>query len=209
MGIFSYLTEAIFPFSCCSCGKIGSLLCDDCYNLIEFSTSNVEPTTNLNSISVAVKYTPPIQKLIHQLKFGGIKDTGKVCARLIYQTVNIPNADIITSVPIHRVRQKSRGYNQAEIIARELGNLTGITYVPLLERFRATKAQATTVSKEERQKNLAGAIKILPDLQNYHRLSILIVDDVFTTGSTLAVCAEELTKLNPTAIHGLTVASRN
>lgn len=213
MGIFQSLAngliEGIFPFSCCSCGAVGSLLCDDCYNLIEFSVINIEPPSPFRTLTTAVKYTPSVQKLIHQLKFAGIKEAGLLCARLIYTAAVIPSADLITSAPLHPKRQKARGYNQAEIIGRELGKLTKIPYQPLLERRRATKAQALTSSKEERQENLAGAIKLLPDLQDYHNLSILIVDDVFTTGSTLVACASELSKLNPTAVHGIAIAARN
>lgn len=170
---------------------------------------DIEPPMPFRTLITAVKYTPPIQKLIHQLKFAGIQEAGLLCARLIYTATIIPSADLITSVPLHPKRQKARGYNQAEIIGRELEKLTKIPYQPLLERRRATKAQALTTSKAERQTNLAGTIELLPDLQNYHNLSILIIDDVFTTGSTLAVCATELSKLNPTAIHGVTIAARN
>lgn len=205
---FSLLISKAFPLSCCSCGKLGSLLCDDCYNLTEFAVSAYSAPPPLESITVAVKYSPSIQKLIHKLKFVGIREAGLVCARLIYYTTALPEFDIITSVPLHYQRQKQRGYNQSEVIALELSKLTHKPYQPLLERQRATKAQALTISRSERQQNLKSAIKVVSTSLKYQGLSILVVDDVWTTGSTLATCAEELQKLNPKAIHGVVVASR-
>jgi ComF family protein len=207
--ILSILIESLFPHACCSCGSIGPLICDQCYNLLEFVTTNPEVPQPLASITSAVVYTPPIQKLIHQLKFAGIKDAGLVCARIIYFTTNLPNVDVITSVPLHESRKKVRGYNQAEVIARELAVLTNVPYQDLIERCRATQAQAQTKSRDERQKNLAGAFGLLPNAHHFKNSSILIVDDVFTTGATFQNCAQVLQQIEPIKIHGVTLTTRS
>jgi ComF family protein len=177
--------------------------------LIEFTTFNPEAPQPLTSITSAVGYTPPIQKLIHQLKFAGIEEAGLVCARIIYFTTNFPHVDVITSVPLHESRRRVRGYNQAEVVARELAVLTNVPYRDLLKRCRATQAQAQTKSKQERQENLLNAFELLPNARHFKNTSIILVDDVFTTGATLQNCAQVLMAIKPKAIHGITVTSRS
>ncbi len=101
-----------------------------------------------------------------------------------------PVPDILVPVPLHPLRQFVRVFNQAEVLARDLGNAIGIDVAPrLLRRTRRTRPQPGLSSKE-RRKNLAGAFVARPTRIEH----VGIVDDVMTTGSTINECAGALRK---------------
>lgn len=121
-------------------------------------------------------------------------------------TTSLPTCDLITSVPLHRSRQRQRGYNQAAEIAKSLAKLLSIPYQELLIRTKATQAQTSTRSKTERAQNLSGAFSLAHPASNLKNCKVLIVDDVYTTGATLAACAGALATAQPQEIHAATLA---
>jgi ComF family protein len=118
--------------------------------------------------------------------------------------------DCITFVPVSPERAAERGFNQAEQMAVILGQQVGLPVVSLLSRQRHTGKQSK-MSRDERMENMRGAFAMIPGrsakLQNAvkrQRLRILIVDDVYTTGSTLTQCAEAICESLPQArVYGL------
>jgi len=101
--------------------------------------------------------------------------------------------EFIIPVPLHSKRRRKRGYNQAEILAEELGRVYGIPVFPdAVRRIKATKPQKTLDDKK-RRKNLEGAFVPAPNLRKSR--SVLVVDDIYTTGSTIDAVAKVL-KLN-------------
>lgn len=186
----------------------GSLICDQCYCLLEFIDVNPDPPANLTTITCAVSYTPEIRNLIMSMKFGGIREAGVVAARIIHYSSCLPEASVVTCVPLHKSREKNRGYNQAKVIAKELAKLLRIEFVELLIRQKATKAQATTNSKTERIANLESAFCLSDSAQKYSQKKIILVDDVYTTGATLSSCADTLLQIKPKEIHGITLSTR-
>ena len=121
---------------------------------------------------------------------------------------DIKIADIVIPMPLHASRQRERGYNQAEALARAFANLQGLRLrSDLLERTRATEAQ-TRLSREERRRNVAGAFALTSPaaaatISGKH---ILLVDDVTTTGSTLDAAAEPLRAAGAASVWGLAFA---
>jgi len=115
--------------------------------------------------------------------------------------------DIIIPVPISSKRQKDRGFNQSELIAEEMASITsGKLEVnnKIIEKIKDSVPQAS-LSGAERLKNLDGAFKLI-DRKSLRGKNILIVDDVFTTGSTVNEVAKEIRKLHPASINVLTFA---
>ncbi len=114
------------------------------------------------------------------------------------------NADALVPVPIHKSRRRTRGYNQAEVLARELGNLLGIPVrTDLIQRTRKT-APMKDLSASERQINLKKAFKIR---RNDVKLStIIIIDDIYTTGSTIDNMSYELRRAGIKRIYFATLA---
>jgi ComF family protein len=113
---------------------------------------------------------------------------------------------IVTNVPVHADRAKQRGYDQAELIARVAARDLGLPFVPLLQRSRATIAQFD-LDRRDRARNVRGAFALRPgDDGHLPGAWVLLVDDVVTTGATLAACAEALQEAGALGVSAVTVA---
>lgn len=118
----------------------------------------------------------------------------------------IPNDyDLLVPVPLHKKRMRERGYNQSALLADALANQTGISCQNSLLRIRDTPHQ-TGLSRSQRLKNLAGAFMLNKNCSVAGR-NILLIDDVFTTGTTLRECAQVLHQHGAEKIMGITLAS--
>jgi len=114
-------------------------------------------------------------------------------------------ADIVVPVPLHPVRERERGHNQAALLAKPLARALGLPYRPvLLQRIRE-RPRKTVLSIEERWEAVRGAFTTRPGSQ-VDKLRVLLVDDVLTTGATLDACARALLAGGAQSVVGLTVA---
>ncbi len=114
-------------------------------------------------------------------------------------------ADVITFVPMTEKARRKRGYNQTELLAKELSLKTDVPYAELLKKTKETKAQVG-LTKSERQDNLKGSFKVV-DKKAVEGKSVLLIDDVTTTGATSEVIAGYLKKAGAKKVTLLTVAS--
>ena len=111
----------------------------------------------------------------------------------------------MTSVPLHRARRRERGYNQADLLARQLAGEWGIPHLPdLLCRQRSTRVQAR-LEEDDRRANLAGAFRVEHPTWVSGR-SWILLDDVITTASTLAECMDTLRRSGARAVRPIAVA---
>ncbi len=117
-----------------------------------------------------------------------------------------PPTDALVPVPLHRRRERERGFNQADALCRRLGRETGLPVWQALRRVRSTPKQAR-LSREERLNNLRGAFQPVPR-QPVTDAHLLLVDDVFTTGSTVHECARVLREAGAASVRVLTVTRR-
>jgi competence protein ComFC len=126
-------------------------------------------------------------------------------AELVERDPGAWEADALVPVPLHRERQRERGYNQAELIARPLARRLGLKLERyLLARTRPRPPQLV-LSRTEHWKSVRGAYATRQGLK-VDNLRILLVDDVLTTGATLDACARALKKVGAASVLGLTVA---
>lgn len=173
-------------------------------------TVTLEHREHLDSATAAVHYTPPITNVLHALKYDSVYGTGTWCAELIEKTCNLPAVEALTAVPLHRRRAAQRGYNQAELIARRLAYLLRIPYLELLERPVLGRSQASTTNRTQRSAAARRyrATELFKTLSatNKTPASLLLVDDVITTGSTLDACARVLKLHGVKTVHGVGVA---
>ena len=149
------------------------------------------------------------EKVIYQLKFSGNTAMARAIAELAYPLLNNPEfmeCDMIVPVPLYWKRFLQRGYNQSEVLAKMLARYMNIPVKTPVKRIRHTIRQAT-LSREERLKNLKGAFAV-PKPEKVKDKTILLIDDVLTTGSTLHACAEALRKAGVKDIKVFTVARR-
>ena len=206
------------PERCPLCGKgipadgIGGMFCRECLLTMRFVHGTPCPVCggDINGIFSkcpdcmaaparpwergysVFRYEGGAAEAVRKFKYGGNVSLARPLGRLLAGVVEKPERyDAIVPVPLHWFRFLQRGYNQSVLLGEELSRRTGIPLVRGLVRIRNTKHQAF-LEKEERMKNLRGAFRTRkPETLKGRR--ILLIDDVMTTGSTLAECAELLT----------------
>lgn len=157
------------------------------------------------SLSVA-EYNQTTAAAIMALKYSGRRYLAKDFARLLAQKYAESDFDVafVCAVPSSAKRLKERGYNHAEEIAKEFCQITGLEFANLIAKTKDTEHQ-TELSQEQRLTNLDGSFEATCG-EEVKGKNILIIDDVFTTGSTLSCCAKALKKKKPAKIYCLTVA---
>lgn len=144
-----------------------------------------------NKAAAFCKYEGTARKLAINLKFGDGQHLAPHLARMMLNPGAdfLAKADFITPVPLHYRRRMSRKYNQASLLARNIAKQSNKSYMPfLLKRTRYTKQQ-TKLQFRDRHSNVEGAFIATKDL---HGKTVLLIDDVMTTGATLSSCAKAL-----------------
>lgn len=148
-----------------------------------------------------------IREAIHQLKYQNLRVLALSLARLLsdyYITDPVPG-EILVPVPLHQKRMKERGYNQASLLAKELGSLTRVPLVEdCLVRKQYTPSQTKTRMVEERWSNVAHAFTCRDG--RLQGKQVLLIDDVCTSGATLNACAAALKEAGATSVWGLVLA---
>ena len=224
--------EYIFLPSCGVCEKLGDgYLCKKCEKdlkkyticvkdlLIDLKTCNEISSSqkkqslekDINKIEKfhVLKYQELIRKLIIQYKFNDKPYLYKTFCEIIVKNKKafefIKNYDIIIPVPIHKKRMRERGYNQSELIAREIAKNAQIKcYKDVLIKTKNNKPQST-ISGKSRKENTKNVYKLI----NHKKISnknILLFDDIYTTGATVKECIKELKKANIKKIGIITLA---
>ena len=155
----------------------------------------------------AFAYAGPLRRALAQLKYEGAARVALPIARCsrpsFDQLLVVTGAAVLTSVPIHVDRQRARGYNQATLIARELGAGTNMAVRDLLVRARSTTRQHR-LDRAGRLRNLRGAMAVaagvtVPPV-------VIVVDDIITTSATLDACAATLRENGARTVYGFAIA---
>ena len=208
MNVLNSLADIIFPPRCLSCNKRNAsseVICNECadelVNLQEhICTFCQRETSNMNicedckreypfdEVICAYMFNPPIQRLIHNFKYNEFKRIGAYLgsklADILSRCTFIADTDYIIPVPLHRTKQRYRGFNQSDIIAEALSDRLNIPWFKdVIQRKKFTQTQ-TQLKKSEREKNVAQAFKIKKNA-DFQNKSVVLVDDVLTTGSTM------------------------
>lgn len=198
------------PLACMGCKKDSprGMTCPDCIAEI--------PLTGL--VSVASYSSPYIRRAIRWLKFKGVQDVAAPLAHLaaarlavIAPLHQLVSQAILVPIPLHPSRARQRGFNQSQLLASHISSLTGIPMQDTLERARATHTQAK-LPHELRSRNTTGAFNISPlhkgELEGVvsTKRYLILVDDVATSGATLAAAAKTLRPHFSGDIWAVTVA---
>ena len=148
-----------------------------------------------------------VRDMVHGLKYRNLRAGAPEMGRLLgkkYLESNPPAADVLIPVPLHARRERERGFNQSELLAREVSKATGLPVESrVLRRTRDTPPQVSFGSREERRRNIEGAFESTSKADGKR---ILLIDDVVTTGSTLSACAGALKTAGSHSVCGLALA---
>ena len=154
-------------------------------------------------------YTPAMARAILLLKYGELTPLGGWFARLLSQVIeqegDALEADEVVPVPLHAVRLRERGYNQADLIARPLARMLGLPLRSFLLVRTRPRPDKLRLTRRERWETVRGAYAARHGTK-VDNLRVLLVDDVFTTGATLDACSRALRKAGAAQVLGLTVA---
>jgi ComF family protein len=225
------LLDLIFPPRCAVCGHAGEVVCAACRAkmlppamprcehcgltlpaaapLCPACADGVGPM-RLACLRAATEYAGPAREAILALKYRQQRAVAAPLAHLLAQAVAREGigADLIAPVPLHSSRRRERGFDQAELLARDLARELRVPLrADLLRRIRATRIQRS-LSAAERGANVAGAFALAGGnaAEVLRGKRVLLVDDVATTGATLDAAAAALHSGDPASIIGLVVA---
>ncbi len=188
--VVSELLDVLAPPGCAACdAPCMAAFCDDC-GAVSLAPSAVE----LDGVPllVAGDYAPPLSTAIARFKYSGRPELSRCLGALLtpaLERLQLPRDTVLVPVPLHPRRLAARGYNQAALLANELARGSRLACHPrLLRRARETERQVGK-SRAERLTNASGAFELR---RRPGASTIVLVDDVVTTGSTVRACAQAL-----------------
>lgn len=215
------LVNLVFPPKCIFCHNVlpnssDINICRGCFDKIPFIKMNAESystvfkTPYCDKVICPCRYEGIIKKALTDFKFKDRPSLYRALAFIIGEKltefVEPGDIDIISAVPLSRKRFRLRGYNQAELlasfIARELNSVNASS---VIIRTKNTKKQAS-LNKEERKLNVCNAFTVI-DSSYVVNKKVLIVDDIFTTGSTISECAMAFKDAGAAEVYAAVVAS--
>ena len=207
------LLKLIYPDVCAFCNKIQKeSLCKKCEEKIKKYKKDIVIRSKNNYFEELIsifKYEGLIREKIIQYKFQDKSYIYNTFAKIILKNEKVcglfKKYDIIIPVPIHRKRKLQRGYNQTQLIAKEIAKNIDIKLCDdVLVKSKNTIAQSK-LNKNKRKQNIKNAFKVL-NLEKIQGKNILLFDDIFTTGSTVNECSKILKKAGAKTVGVLTIA---
>jgi ComF family protein len=216
------LLDVLLPPSCAGCGRYGESICAVCRSILRPLSNGsdlflaADPGVVVGEALVlaaaAFAHRDEAQRILRRLKYGGGRRLAAPLARealpafrrLLAITGPVP----LVPVPLHRTRQRDRGFNQADLLARELGRLVRAPVWPAISRHRATERQHG-LDRATRLRNLRDAMAFEPPASPspaLHPTTVILVDDILTTGATFEACAVILRAAGVPEVYGFAIA---
>jgi ComF family protein len=230
LNIINGFLSILFPTQCAGCKRYIKdfkyvYVCPACYEGLRLLPQRICPAcakpiqsehadgcreckergNEFSYVLAAGVYEGALKEMIHYMKFNNKKSAAKVAAGLIMERVDhkiFTGADMIVPAPLSRGSAAERGYNQTYEVAKVLSAQTGIPLAQSVRKIRETLPQ-NKLDRKERLKNLKGAFEVKDDVSGK---TVVVVDDVFTTGATINEIARTLKKASAKEVRGLVIA---
>ncbi len=215
-----FILDLFFPIHCLGCHREGEFICFSCLKQVPLNREQLtkfRQKSPLTGLITASDYDYPLVKqAIHRYKYDFIKELAKPLGKLMIKKLitwpkTVKKDTFLIPVPLHKKRLRWRGFNQAELLAKVVSQELRIPLINnFLVRTRYGLPQVQIKSPPERKANIKKAFEIgtVPAWQglSLFNKTIILVDDISTTGATLKECAKTLKSLKPKEIWGLVVA---
>jgi ComF family protein len=214
------LLDLVFPRRCVACGRGEELVCDDCRALLRRLDGTLcarcgSPTAwpvarcrecagrrlSFASARAAIAYEGPARPLVAGWKDRGLRLLAREFAGLVAEVVPRPPVEALTFIPGDPERSLKRAQNPAEALAHQLGRRWALPVERFLSRREPTKPQRG-LSREQRRKNVRGSFAVVAQPP----VEVALVDDVYTTGATVATAATELRRAGARSVHVIAFA---
>ena len=226
MRVREWLLTALFPHRCCLCDKVipmGYHLCRECVAKAPYILPPLCLRCGRNEDAcICMGHRRAFERCVSPFYYDGVARVGidrlknqgyvpqvdgfaKEMAEVVRREYGGVGFHYVTAVPLHHTDERGRGFNQSRLLAEKLAEMIDVPYVPLLEKPYATRPQKTLAARE-RSGNLLGAFEVTQPARLPDR-TVLLVDDIVTTGATLDECAKMLKIYGADAVYGVTAAS--
>lgn len=231
----NFLFDLIFPRFCIGCQKElelkeVSFICEACFNKIPLNTitchicglrnnngacRRCRRYTNLSGVFSAGKYENSVlREAIHRFKYQSVKSLKKPLAELLVNFLEKENLKIrlsnstLVPIPLTWRRKLKRGFNQSEILAKEISIVLNCPVINLIKRKKFSAPQAKIEDWQKRKENISDAFCLNPKIlmPGTDIAKIILVDDVATSGATLEEAAKILKQAGVKEIYGLVIA---
>ena len=213
MKLYHFLMELLFPPKCVLCRKLlksGEIdLCRECRaDAPEYAGKKIN-IRFLDSFAAVWYYEGNVRRSLLRFKFYNARSYGVSYGRILAMRLQreYPDGfDMLTWVPVSRLRKLRRGYDQVELLAKAVGRELGLSPVPTLKKIRNNRPQSRLKDPAARKANVLGAYHLL-DGVDVRGKRVLLLDDILTTGATAGECARVLLSAGAKEVHCAAVAA--
>lgn len=230
MNLLHRINDVLFPHFCIICSSIGADVCRLCLEKIhprlitkcvycsDYVNSGITHKkcmrkNGIDGVWVLFPYSPILRKIIHAVKYKNIKSAVRELiinngqkTLLLQAKNNILTTSVLVPVPLSERRQRYRGFNQAETIAKSLSGILELAIDSrLVKRVKDTPPQSQFVNRINRQKNIQGAFVVN---NRFQHKSIVLVDDIWTTGSTILELCSNLKKSGVEKVYAIVLSGK-
>ena len=213
MKLYHFLMELLFPPKCVLCRKLlksGEIdLCRECRaDAPEYAGKKIN-LRFLDSFAAVWYYEGNVRRSLLRFKFYNARSYGVSYGRILAMRLQreYPDGfDMLTWVPVSRLRKLRRGYDQVELLAKAVGRELGLSPVPTLKKIRNNRPQSRLKDPAARRANVLGAYRLLEGAAVKGQ-RVLLLDDILTTGATAGECARVLLSAGAKEVHCAAVAA--
>lgn len=220
----NFFLDFLFPKKCVNCGRFGSYICKVCFSKVEFVQNPVCPVCGrqaiggkthpgcrgrykLDGLIAGIRYRGLVRKGIGKIKYRWVWDIAETFVDLMVEPLwrfDMPVDFVLVPIPLHKKRKNWRGFNQAELICQILAKRFKVGWQDALVRVRETKTQVG-LSKDARRENIKDAFNLNGN-RDIKGKNLILVDDVFTTGATMAEACKVLKKAGAGGVWAMVLA---